>query len=130
VKGGTYMKRLLTIAICVLLLAGVAWAETPAPFCKAKEYAMQRQDAEGDYLWEFNRESPEGIVQYALVYLPKIKVIIIAKHPFSCGYFEETGEMKCVVWLGFGGQQIDATQDEIFKFAFTVFRELVSAGAL
>lgn len=129
-KRGTKMKKLLTIIIFVLLLSGLAWAEAPAPFCKAKDYAMQQKDAVGDYVWEFTKEFPEGLVQYALVYLPKIKVIIIAKHPLSCGYFEETGEMKCAIWLGFDFQQVEATQDQVFMFAFKVFRELVSAGAL
>lgn len=124
------MKRLLTIFICVLLLTGVAFAEAPAPFEKAKEYAMQKQDSDGDYVWEFIRESLEGLEQYALVYLPKPKIIIISKYPFSCGYLEETGEIKCIVLLGFSGQQVEATQDQAFNFVFTVFRELVAAGAL
>jgi len=34
------MKRLLTIATCVLVLWGVALAEAPAPFEKAKDMPL------------------------------------------------------------------------------------------
>jgi len=124
-------KYIVAITLFVVFLATLAFAETPAPFAKAKEYALKMpMDSEGDYVWEFTKDGNGEQINYALVYLVKQKIIIIARAPFSCGYIEETGEIKCVAFMGMGFKQVESTQEQALKFCFGVFKELVSAGAI
>ena len=126
------MIRYASIVFLVLLLfATTAFAEAPAPFCKAKEYALKmNMDSEGDYVWEFSKNGDGQQIRYALVYLAQRKVILIARNVFVVAYMEETKELGAATFMGYGFVQIEKSREEIIEFAFRIFRELVEAGAI
>ena len=115
----------------VALFTTMAFAEAPAPFSRAKEYAMfVPADADGDHVWEFTRNNDGEEIRYALVYLTKQRTILIAREPFVCAYVEDTQEVKAVIFMGYGFMPIDKPPEEILEFTFAIFRELVEANAL
>ncbi len=119
------------LTLFVVVFTTMAFAEPPAPFCKAKEYAMYMpKDAEGNHVWEFTKNVDGEEARYALVYLADKKIILIAKEPFVCAYMEDTQEIKAVVFLGYGFMPVEETEEKIIEFSFGVFRELVEANAL
>jgi hypothetical protein len=120
------------LAILILLaLASVIFAEAPAPFCAAKQHAMKMpMDSEGDYVWEFTKNDDGQESRYALVYLTRDHMILIARDLFVCAYMEDTGEIKAAVFLGYGFMPVEKPPEEITDFAFKIFRELVASGAL
>ena len=119
------------VILILLILASVAFAEAPAPFCAAKEYAMKMpMDSEGDYVWEFTKNNDGHQVRYTLMYLVDQKIILIGREYLVFAYMEDTGEIKAAVFLGYGFMPVEKPSEEIIEFAFKIFRELVAAGAL
>lgn len=117
--------------LILLVLASVTFAEAPAPFCAAKQHALKMPtDSEGDYVWEFTKNDDGQQIRYALVYLTRDHMILIARDPFVCAYMEDTREIKAAVFLGYGFMPVEKPSEEIVEFAFKIFRELVAAGAL
>ena len=117
--------------LCVVLFTTMAFAEAPAPFWAAKMHAMSRPaDGDGNYVWELEKTTDGEQVYYALVYLTKLKGIMIIRTPFICSYDETTGEIRAGVFMGMGIMPIDKPPEEIIDFAFKIFRELVEANAL
>lgn len=125
---------LISVFLIVSVLVCPLYGETidiPAPFCKAKEIALRMPaDVDGDYIWGFVKNNDGQKVHYNLAYLGGQKTILISKEPVICGYIEDTKEMKCVVFVGYGFVPIDKPNQQIIEFCFAVFRDLVSAGAI
>ena len=125
------MKKLLTIAIYVLLWVGLALAEAPAPFEKAKGYALNaKSDSSGNHLLIIERNIEGGLTKYILGYLPQHKIIGVGQiGNFGICVFqyqEDTKEFS----VFYNGYVLSGDNQKIIDGAFKIFRELVEFGAL
>jgi nitrate reductase NapE component len=115
----------------VLVLWGVALAEAPAPFEKAKGYALSATpDSDGNYLLVIERNREGNLIKYVLAYLPRYKIIGVGEvGDFGICIFqyqEDTGEFS----IFYNGYIVSAPDEKIIDAAFKVFHDLVEFNAL
>jgi len=106
----------------------VASQEIPAPFAKAKHYAMTRAQPDylGRYLLTFEGRSDSKYVFYILGYLSRQMIIGVGKAENGKLVVAEYHESGSKFMIYVGGDRREAAPEKVIEFAFSIFRELVA----
>ncbi len=122
------MKKSLIciLSLIVVLIAVSTFAETPAPFEKAKELALRaKPDNNGDFILEFECSVNGYDDSFGFAYLPTWKIVIVWG-PFKdgriyWGYDEKEKMFLC----GYRGRTYKVSEKIATEGAFGIFRVLV-----
>lgn len=128
------MKKMLLAMGLILFLYTSAFAECPAPFAKAKEFALSGpQNDNGNHMLSFSYEENGQDVILLLAYLCDEETIGVGSNHEGIAivyeYHEKTGELT--IWTSMGTFPVsEENRKEFFERVFQIFRIFVSKGLI
>lgn len=127
------MRKYIVVAITlfVVFFTTMVFAETPAPFAKAKEYALSGQPNQyGNYIVSMEVREDGEQTTYFFGYLSELKIIGvgIVKGGSACVFQFEEETQTFSIW--YNGMMFEGDPEKIKQGAFDIFRKLVGANAI
>lgn len=124
------MKKMSLFVVALLLMFSMtAFAEAPAPFEYAKQYAMEMAtpDKDGDYIVDFTFNENGTEIHLGFGYITNRKIIALGRSDLGAvGYFEEN---KSFV-VTYGPFIVAIEEENAIAFAYVIYRDLVARDLL
>jgi len=127
------MKKSLIciLSLIVVLLTVLAFAQTPAPFEKAKELALRaKPDSDGDFILEFSCSVNGQDGSFGFAYLLARQIIIVWGSTENGRIYWGYDEEEKIFLYGYRGRIYKVSKKIATEGAFGIFRLLVAKSLI